>query len=75
MNAPVMNAEEREVMDHILAAYNGIREFGPGLSANSTELTQAVHTLQGFVIQRMLARVAPDVWGDWYQGSPTSRSF
>lgn len=68
MTAPSMNAEERKVMDHILAAYNGIQEFGGGLSANSSELSTAVHTLQGFVIQRMLSRADPKTWGDWYQG-------
>lgn len=56
-------------MDHILAAYNGIQAFGDGLSANSQELSSAVHTLQGFVIQRMLSRVDANVWGNWYQGT------
>jgi len=39
-----------------------------GLRANLSEMTTAVHVLQGFVIQHMLHRVDPEQWSDWFGG-------
>jgi hypothetical protein len=56
--------DEIVAMGEINDAYKRIVSWG--LSANGSELTAAVHVVQGFVIQHMLARVDPD-WSDWYQ--------
>lgn len=64
MRDAALNPNEQAVMDHILAAMQGIQEWG--LRANSTELAMAVHGLQAFVIQHMLQRLNPDAWGRWY---------
>jgi hypothetical protein len=60
----VLDSAEQAVMDHILAAMRGIQDFG--LETNSSELTQAIHVLQAFVIQHMLQRIEPEQWGRWY---------
>jgi hypothetical protein len=66
----VLDADEQTVMDHIVAAFNGIQELG--LNTNTGELAQATHVLQGFVIQHMLERVAPEEWGRrWFPPHPT----
>jgi hypothetical protein len=62
----VLNAEEQAVMDHILAAMQGIYDLGLKPDTNSSELSSAVHVLQSFVILHMLQRVAPGHWGEWY---------
>lgn len=62
---PVLDDAEQAVMDHILAAMQGIQDLG--LRLNQAELAQAVHVLQSFVIQHMLQRLAPDHWGEWFQ--------
>lgn len=61
----LLNDDEQAVMDHILAAMNGIQALG--LRANSSELAQAVHVLQSYVIQHMLQRLEPDHWGNWFE--------
>lgn len=62
---PVLNADEQAVMDHILAAMQGIQDLG--LRTNHAELAQAVHVLQQFVILHMLQRLAPEAWGNWFE--------
>lgn len=63
-----LSAAEQDVMDHILAAMQGIQEWG--LRSNHTELAMAVHGLQAFVIQHMLQRLNPDDWGCWFEETP-----
>lgn len=63
--APVLDEDEQEAMDHILAAMSAIQ--GWGLKTNQTELAMAVHGLQAFVIQHMLQRLEPEYWGRWYE--------
>ena len=60
----IPNTEEQEALNHILDAMAIIHSWG--LSANSQELTAAVHTLQGFVIAHMLHRVEPSLWSNWF---------
>jgi hypothetical protein len=62
-----LDTEEQEVMDHILAAMEGIQ--GWGLNCNSAELSHAVHGLQMFVILHALQRESPDAWSSWYDDS------
>lgn len=64
--AAALNEQEQAVMDHILAAMQGIYDLGLKPDTNSSELASAVHVLQAFVIQHMLQRVAPGHWGEWY---------
>lgn len=63
--AAILNAEEREAGDHLLAFMEIVSQRW-GLAANAGEMTTAIHTLQGFIIQHMLVRIAPDHWGDWW---------
>jgi hypothetical protein len=64
----VLDVDEQEIMDHILAAMEGIIALGLKMDSDNlgTELTLHVHGLQGFVIQHMLQRVERDAWGKWY---------
>lgn len=61
---PTLNMQEQRVMDSILAAHQGILDLG--LLTNESELAQATHVLQSFVIQHMLERLAPDAWSVWF---------
>lgn len=63
-DGPALAGDEQVAMDKLLEVMEIIR--GWGLQANQAELTQAVHVIQGFIIQRMLQRLAPDLWGVWY---------
>lgn len=65
MKSKLTTPEEQDVLDHILAAMRGIQDLG--LNCNEAELSRAVHTLQGFVMVRMLNRLDPDYWSDWYE--------
>lgn len=57
-------SEEQAILDHILAAHNGLLDLG--LNCNQTELAAATHTLQMFVMVRILSRLDSDYWSDWY---------
>lgn len=59
------NDSERETLDAILFAFNRIAHEWK-LKANHGELAAATHVLQGFVIQHMLSRLAPE-WGSWWE--------
>lgn len=59
-----LNDEEEEVMMLLLGVYERIVDWG--LGANQYELAAAVHTIQGFIVQHMLNRLAPDAWQDWF---------
>lgn len=56
---------EREALDAILFAFTRITKDWR-IRTNTTELAAAVHVLQGFVIQHMLSRLAPEQWGSWW---------
>lgn len=62
---PEFDREERVAMDDLLACMRRIQ--GWGLQANQAELTQAVHVVQGFIVQHMLQRLNPDEFGRWYE--------
>jgi hypothetical protein len=62
--APVLDAEEQEAMDHLLAFMGVLNRWG--LEVNSGEMASAIHVLQGFVTQHMVRRLAPDHWSSWY---------
>jgi hypothetical protein len=57
--------EEKKAMEHLFAASDII--LGWGLKANSDELVQAVHVIQGFIVQHMLFRLNPQAWSRWYE--------
>ena len=61
----ILNAEEEEVMAHIVAAYNGVLKWSP--VANQPELATTVHNLQGFVIAHALHRISPEEWNAWFE--------
>lgn len=68
MNDLRFSDEEQEIMDHILAAMQGIQDLG--LRANETELAIHVHGLQSFPIQHMLQRIGgAENWGQWFDKS------
>lgn len=56
--------DEDRVLAHIKAAHREILDWG--LDCNTQELTQAVHTMQMFVIMHMLGRDPSGEWSDWY---------
>lgn len=60
-----MTEDEQAVMDHILAAVEGIQDWG--LQANGTELAIHTHGLQSFAIQHMLARQPGGTWSSWFE--------
>lgn len=64
--SPELDAEEQAVMDALLGVMSAIRNDW-GMTANASELSAAVHVIQGFVIQHMLHRLAPESWGSWDQ--------
>lgn len=68
MKSKLTTPEEQDVLDHILAAMRGIQDLG--LDCNESELAHAVHTLQGFVMVRVLNRLDPEYWSDWYEVQP-----
>lgn len=69
-NAPALDADEHEVIELINGAMGRIN--GWGLQHNHAELVQAVHVMQGFVVQHMLQRLNPSYWGQWYDLTATT---
>ncbi len=61
-----LEGDEREAMDHLLA-YMEIVVQRWDLQTNHAELAGAIHVLQGFLTQHMLARQAPEHWGTWWR--------
>lgn len=79
MSAPILDADEKEAMDKLLGVMNTItRDWGllPEERASNlrVELAGAVHVIQGFIVQHMLQRLAPEQWGVWFEPSPSERS-
>lgn len=68
---PVLDDEEQEAMDHLLAFMNIVTNRW-GLAVNTGELASGVHVCQGFITQHMLHRLAPDNWSDWYKAPATT---
>ena len=62
----LINAEERQVLNLLQAFMDKVVDDW-GLSANFSELTSAIHVLQGFVVQHMLERVEPKEWSLWFK--------
>jgi len=62
-----LDPEEREMMDLLLSFTRRLDDWG--LKANQSEMTAAIHVLQGFVVQHMLQRIAPQAWSGWYAPS------
>jgi hypothetical protein len=60
-----LDDDEKQAMNDLLGAYNKILRNWR-LKHNQTELTAAVHVIQGFIVQHMLHRLSPDAWADWY---------
>lgn len=60
-----LEGDESEAMEAVNRAAGII--FGWRPRGNQTELSTAVHTLQGFIVQHMLARLNPDDWTPWYE--------
>ncbi len=67
-----LNKEEQEIMDHIVAAYNGILKLG--LKDNLSELEHGIHIVQMFITQHMLHRTNPEDWRSWYQKDSNKES-
>jgi hypothetical protein len=59
------NDEEQAAMDDLMAFTEKVRTWGDNV--NAREMVAAVHVLQGFVVQRMLHRLNPAEWSDWYK--------
>ena len=65
----LQSEEEKQVLQCLGKIHQKILDWG--LRANVAELVQAVHVIQGFIIQHMLERVAPEEFGrpqgGWYK--------
>lgn len=64
MTSKLLSPAEQEIMDHIQAVIKGLQDLG--LSCNEGELAQAIHSLQMFIMVRVLNRLDP-YWSDWYE--------
>lgn len=60
-----LDETEAEAMAHMTAVHGLILSWG--LRANYDELATAIHMIQGFIMQHMLQRLAPDEFGHWYR--------
>lgn len=61
---PVLSPEEQQAMDALLGVMNTITRTWD-MTQNSGELAAAIHVVQGFIIQHMLHRLAPEDWSGW----------
>lgn len=61
-----LSEDEQEAMDGVNSAFNIIANRWK-LRANANELTAAVHVVQGFIVQHMLARLTEGQWGNWWE--------
>ena len=59
-----LDDQERAAMDELLSVMDTIQNEW-GMQSNGGELASAIHVLQGFIIQHMLHRLAPDRWSGW----------
>jgi hypothetical protein len=60
------DAEEQSVNDALRFVSQTIVEDW-GLEANGPEFVAAVHVIQSFIVQHMLARLAPERWSGWWR--------
>jgi len=58
--------EQEENANNLLLEFMRIVQDEWGLNANGGELAHAIHTLQLFVIKRMLQRLNAVDFSDWY---------
>lgn len=63
---PLLSEDEKRIMDYVKHVHNQITAVW-GLSANTEELTAAIHVIQLFIIQHVLAREAPKEFNNWYK--------
>jgi hypothetical protein len=70
---PILDAEEQATMDSLDSVMRTITQTW-GMSENSAELASAVHVIQGFIVQHMLHRLAPEHWNSWTP-QPTESTY
>lgn len=58
-----LNEDEQEIMTWLGQVMVRIRDWG--MTVNRAEMVQAVHVLQTYAVQHMLARIEPDLWSSW----------
>lgn len=56
---------ESRIMDHTIGIIHELNDLG--LEYNSEELAAAIHTIQTFVMVRVLHRHYPEYWSQWYK--------
>lgn len=61
-----MTSDEKYVMNLLAEVHMTILNDWH-LRANVEELASAMHTLQSFVKQRVLHRIDPEYWSNWYE--------
>ncbi|GED72323.1 hypothetical protein BRE01_60250 [Brevibacillus reuszeri] len=57
-----MTTEEKEIADHIVAAWNGFVTLKPTHPNDQVEFGDAIHRLQHLLGMRVLRRDYPDYW-------------
>lgn len=60
----LQSEEEVAAMKKLGEVHKQILDWG--LLSNQNELVQAIHVIQGFVVQHTLQRVSPEEYGRWY---------
>lgn len=69
-----LTAREAEAQELILKAFEAIKNLGKDdgnstLVYNNAELAQAVHVLQSFLKQKVLNRLMPEEFSNWWTDS------
>ncbi len=57
-----LNAGEREVLDHLAAAWNGFLALEHKHPSDRPEFQRAIHAAQAVIATRVAQRVDPNVW-------------
>lgn len=60
-----LDETEQEAMDSLLHYMKVVKSWGDNV--NQDEMVGAIHILEQFVIQRMLHRLNPEYWSNWYE--------
>jgi len=59
-----LTEQEKEISDHIVAAWNGFINLTPSHPDDKMEFFHGIHTLQKTLGMRVLRRDYPDFWLD-----------
>ena len=61
----MLNKDEQQLLDKLNLIHLKIM-YEWNLGANNTDFIGAIHVIQHFIIQHMLARKSPEEFNSWY---------